>query len=329
MKFGDLRILMYLVWLSPVVLVFYIWAEIKRKRIMLRFAEKELLKKIDPFYSPHLAKIRIFLVILVLSLFMFALARPQWGFFWKENRFKGLDIIIALDTSKSMLARDVPPDRLSFAKSRIRDFVRNLKGDRVGLIAFAGRAFLQCPLTVDHGGFMLILNNISVNTIPRGGTSIAEAITEAARSYKGAETSDRILILITDGENTEGDLEKAIKEAREERIVVNCIGIGSKQGEPLRVLDEKGRSMFLKDKDGKVVKSSLDEVTLENIAEETGGMYVRATRDVFGLKKIYEEQLSGLERYQTKDRMVKVYNERFQIFLGIALICLIIGIFLL
>jgi len=324
MKFGDFRIVIYLIWLIPVILIFYIWAEVKRKRIMLRFAENKLLKKIDPFYSPRLGKIKIFLVILTLSLIILSLARPQWGFFWKEKRFQGLDIIIAIDTSKSMLAEDIPPDRLGFAKERIRNFVRNLKGDRVGLIAFAGQAFLQCPLTVDYSGFMLVLNNISVNTIPRGGTSIAEAITEAVRSYKGAETSDRILILITDGENTEGDLQEAIKEAREERIVVSCIGIGLKEGEPIPVLDEKGQRTFLKDKDGKVVRSFLDEVTLEDIARETGGIYVHATRDVLGLKKIYEEQLSKLERYQTKDRMVKVYNERFQIFLGLALICIIV-----
>jgi len=295
---------------------------------MLRFAQKDLLKKINPFYRSGLERFRVLLVISAVIMIVIAMARPQWGFFWRENKFKGIDIMIAIDTSKSMLATDVPPDRLDFAKTRIRDFVRTLKGDRVGLIAFAGQAFLQCPLTVDHSGFMLILNNINVNTIPKGGTSIAQAISEAVRSYKGAETNDRILVLITDGENTEGDLEAAVEEAKKERIIISCIGIGSEGGDVIPVLDEKGQAAYLKDKEGKVVRSFLDEDTLKEISVGTGGLYVHATREVFGIRKVYEEVLSKLERREVEDRMVKVYEERFQIFLGIALLFLIFGLYL-
>ena len=240
MKLGNFQLFLYAIWLVPLLGVFYIWAAKKEKAKMERFAQKELLSRIAPFYAKDPRVLRIFLNIAAVLLLILAFSRPQWGFYWKEDKYKGLDIIVAVDTSKSMFAVDIAPNRLSFAKTELGDFIKRLKGDRIGLIAFSGQAFLQCPLTVDYRGFSLTLNDLSADTIPTGGTSLLSAIEEAVRSYKGAETKNKILIIITDGENTEGAVRKAVRAAKKEGIMISCIGIGTHEGEFIPILDEKG-----------------------------------------------------------------------------------------
>ena len=328
MRFGDPQILKYTLWLLPLLVFFYAWALKKEKAAMEKFAEKELIQGIAPSYRKDPRRLRSFLSLVALALMLTALARPQWGFYWKEDERKGVDILFAMDTSKSMLAVDVLPDRLTFAKKEIEAFVKKLKGDRVGLIAFSGHAFLQCPLTVDYRGFLIALNDISIDTIPRGGTSIPVAIEEAVRSYEGAETHNRAMIIITDGENTEGDLDKAVNEARKAGIMISCIGIGTAEGNPIPVIDEKGDKTFVRDKQGRIVKSRLMEATLKKIAESTGGVYIRATQSDFGLDDIYRQRLGSLEKKTTKDKKIKVYKERFQFPLALALMLLLAEILL-
>jgi len=214
MRFGDFHLLMYAVWLVPVVTVFCLWAARRERADLEKFSQKELLPGIAPFYDGRRNRLRVFFNMAALLFLVLALGRPQWGFQWKEDRRKGLDIVVAVDTSKSMLATDMRPDRLAFSKAELKDLVKRLKGDRVGLIAFAGQAFLQCPLTGDYSGFLIALNDLNVDTIPKGGTSIPQAIKEAVRSYEGAHTANQILIVITDGENTEGNVPKAVEEAK-------------------------------------------------------------------------------------------------------------------
>jgi len=328
MRFGNLQIFTYMVWLLPLLAVFYIWALRKERRAMEAFAQKELIPGIAPSYRKDPRVLRSLLSIAALGLMILALARPQWGFYWREDERKGVDILIAIDTSKSMLAVDMLPDRLSFSKKSVESFLRELKGDRVGLIAFSGNAFLQCPLTVDYSGFLIALKDMGVDTISRGGTSIPAAVEEAVRSYKGAETNNRAMIIITDGENTEGDLDKAIAQARKAGIMVSCVGIGTAEGNPIPVLDEKGRKTFLRDKQGKIVRSRLMEGALKAIAEGTGGIYVRASQTDFGLDTIYRERLDKLEKRKTEEKKVKVYRERFQYPLALALVFLIAEILL-
>lgn len=328
MRLGLPHILTYLIWLVPVVIFFLIWARKREKRAMESFAHKDLLECIAPGHFSDPKRLRMFLNILALLLILISLARPQWGFFWKEDQFKGLDIIIAVDASKSMLAVDVKPNRLTFAKEEIKDFVRKLEGDRVGFMAFSGQAFLQCPLTVDYKGFMIALYDLDIDTIPTGGTSIASAITEAVRAYKGAETQHKILIIITDGENTSGDLKKALALAKKNKIEISCIGIGTKEGNLIPVIDKNGKKTYVKDKSGKPVRSKLDERTLKMIAEKTGGLYVRASQSEFGLNEIYEKRLAKLERNVTKTEKVKVYKERYQFTLTLALALLLLEFFL-
>ncbi|MDD5691503.1 MAG: VWA domain-containing protein [Candidatus Omnitrophica bacterium] len=308
--------------------LFYLWAAKLRKSALEKFAQKELLGELLSRLDYKKRFLKIILIVLAITLMLFALMRPQWGFHWEEVRRKGVDILIALDTSKSMLAEDVKPSRLERSKLAIKDLVRNLKGDRIGLIAFSGSAFLQCPLTLDYGGFLLSLDNTGIDTIPKGGTSITSAIKEALRSYEGGQKKYKVLVIITDGEDHEGDPEQAAEEAKKEGIKIFCIGIGTKEGDLIPVTDENGQRLFVKDNQGNVVKSHLDEASLQKIALNTGGVYVRATNAEFGLDLIYREKIARMEKRELEAKMNKHYEERFQIFLGLALSLLIIEHFI-
>jgi Ca-activated chloride channel homolog len=308
--------------------LFYFWTAKLRKSALEKFAQKELLDGLLSCLDYRKRFLKVSLMVLAISLMLFALMRPQWGFHWEEVRRKGVDILIALDTSKSMLAEDVKPSRFQRSKLAIKDLVRNLKGDRIGLIAFSGSAFLQCPMTLDYGGFLLSLDNTDIDTIPKGGTSITSAIKEALRSYEGSEKKYKVLIVITDGEDHEGDPEAAAEEAKKEGIKIFCIGIGTKEGELIPVTDEAGQKSFLKDSQGNVVKSHLDETSLQKIALNTGGVYVRATNAEFGLDLIYREKVDRMEKRELEAKMNKHYEERFQIFLWLALALLVIEHFI-
>ena len=195
MKFGAPHIVV-LLWLVPAIIVFFVWASRLRKKAVSRFAGDNLLPEITKSYDPGRRKIKNTMLALAVFFLAISLLRPQWGFRWQEVKRQGLDIIIALDTSKSMLARDVLPNRLERAKLAIRDLVRKLQGDRIGLVVFSGTAFLQCPLTVDYNGFLLSLDDVSVDTIPVGGTSLARAIDTSIRGFEGGRKKHNVLIII-------------------------------------------------------------------------------------------------------------------------------------
>jgi Ca-activated chloride channel family protein len=321
MRFAVPHLAYSLVWIFIALVLFYVWAFRQRRRAMGRFAASGLA---DTLAAWDAKRYRLKVAFVILGVFMsyLSLMRPQWGFRWQEVKRVGLDIIIAIDTSKSMLAEDVKPNRLERSKLAIKDLVSKLKGDRIGLIAFSGSAFLQCPLTVDYAGFALTLDDLSVSIIPKGGTSISSAIREALSSYEGGMQKYKALIIITDGEDHEGDPLAAAKEAAKDGVKIYCIGIGTKEGELIPIRDDKGKIQFLKDRDGNTVKTHLDEKTLQEIALETGGSYVRATSSEFGLGVIYDKKLSEMERREVETKMHKSYTERFQIPLTAAFILL-------
>ena len=323
MRFEQGNIILFLLAAAALGL-FFILAARARHKAWEKFAQKDLLADLDTqvdFKRRRLKAVALYLGILFC---LFALMRPQWGFQWEEVKRQGLDIIVALDTSKSMLAGDIKPSRLERAKLSLGDFARHLKGDRIGLVAFAGGAFLECPLTVDYEGFLLALQDVDTNTVPRGGTSIAGAIREAAKSFPPGETKYKVLIVITDGEDHEGDAVAAAKAAKDKGIAVFCIGIGTPQGELIFAPKDDGTKEFLKDAQGNAVKTRLDEDQLEKIALAAGGAYLRAGAIHFGLDELYKEKISGMEKHELEGRMNKHYEERFQIFLllGLALILL-------
>lgn len=304
--------------------IFYLWAMRRRKILLKRFADKNLIAQIAPSASVRRKVIKIVLVMTAVFLSLLALARPQWGFEWEEVKRSGLDMLIAIDVSKSMLAKDVKPNRLERSKFAVKDLIKKLNGDRIGLIAFAGTAFLQCPLTIDYNGFLLTLDDLSTNTIPRGGTSITSAINEAMNVFKTGDKKYKVLVIITDGEDFEGDALKAAQEASRLGVKIYCIGVGSSEGELIPQVDEYGQTGYLADRGGRIVKTKLNEDILKQIAISTGGNYVRATQGEFGLTLLYDKSISKLEKYDIESKMKKHYHERFQIFLAFALALLFI-----
>ncbi len=327
MKFGNLNAL-YLLWLVVGLVLFYLWVFKKRKKAMEAFAQSELLNQLTLSLDRRKQVIKAVLIVIAVFLCVFSLLQPRWGFSWQEVKRKGLDILIAIDTSKSMLATDVKPNRLGRSKLAVKDLIKKIKGDRIGLIAFSGDAFLQCPLTVDYNGFLLSLESLDTDTIPKPGTAITAAIGEAIKSYEGVSKEYKVLVIITDGEDHEGELTKITERAKKEGIKIFCIGIGTREGELIPVVNDKGRKTFLKDKDGNFVKSRLNERLLQKIALATQGSYVRATGAEFGLDLIYEQKLSRMQKRDIEGRMAKKYKERFQIPLALAFLLLLIEPFL-
>ena len=327
MTFGNLHAIHYL-WLLPALMLFYIWSYKKRNRAIAKFAHKDLLDQLIPSLDRKRQNLKTLFILLSVFAIALSLMRPQWGFEWEEISRSGLDILIAIDTSRSMLAEDVKPNRLERSKLAVKDLIQKLRGDRIGLIAFAGNAFLQCPLTVDYSGFMLSLDDLNVYTIPRGGTSLSDAIRIALDSYEGGKKKYKALVIITDGEDHEGNTAEWVEKAKEQGVKIFTIGIGTKEGELIPVTDESGNRMFLKDRSGNVVKTSLDESALQEIAMTTGGSYVKATATEFGLDLIYEEKLSKMEKREVENKMIRKYYERYQIPLTIALLLLCIEPFI-
>lgn len=322
MRFGSPHVLIYLGWLVPAIIVFFIIAGRWRRKAMETFAHKEIIGKVAIFYSARIRRLSVILTIAAIALIVIGLAHPQWQYYWKENKKKGIDMIIGIDISRSMLATDVAPSRLAAAKAEIEEFAKKLKGDRIGLIVFSGSAFLQCPLTVDYKGFILALNSVGPITVSRGGTAISSAIREAVRCYRGAQTPNKIFILISDGEHLEGDIDKAILLAIKEKITIYCIGVGTVGGSRLYETDKSGDQIPINDEYGKPVISRLNEATLRKIAATTGGLYKEAAPMNFGLDSIYEERLAKLEKRESQNDKVKVYQEKYQY--PVALACLLL-----
>lgn len=324
MYYGDARYISVFISSIIIIALFYVWVLRRRESLMERFAQKSMLGGITPSFSIARKIWKIVLIGTAFALCLFALARPQWGFEWREVKKTGIDMLIAIDVSKSMLARDVKPNRLERSKFAVKDLVKKLNGDRIGLIAFAGSAFLQCPLTIDYNGFLLALDDLSVETIPRPGTSISGTIKEAMGTLRGADKKFKVLIIITDGEELEGDAMRAASEAAQAGVRIYCVGVGTQEGDLIPVIDERGERAYLADKYGQAVKTRLNEDLLKKIAVATGGTYVRATQNDFGLTLIYDKSVSKLEKHEIESKMKKHYQERYQIFLGIAVVLLLI-----
>ncbi|MFA5147401.1 MAG: VWA domain-containing protein [Candidatus Omnitrophota bacterium] len=305
-----------------VLLLFYVWTVRRRKALTERFADKNLIAGIAPSISPLRRAVKVALLVAAAALGLLALARPQWGFEWEEVKRAGLDILIAQDVSRSMLARDMKPNRLERSKFAIKDLVKRLNGDRIGLIAFAGTSFLQCPLTIDYNGFLLSLEDLNTDTIPRGGTSIESAIDEAMRTFTGTDKKYKVLLIITDGEELEGDAKSKALAAAEAGIKIYCVGVGTAEGDIIPDLDGSGERGYLEDRSGNVVKTRLNEDILKAIAISTGGSYVRATASEFGVTLLYDKSISRLEKRDIDSKMEKRYEERFQVFIAFALLFL-------
>ncbi len=323
MQYGNLNYL-YLLFIIPVLAIGYMIFFKRRMRDLNRFARLDLLEKTGFSLSRKKQWLKAVLMIIGILFLIVTLIEPKWGYHWEEVEKKGIDIMIAVDTSRSMLADDVKPNRLEVAKREIEDLLKILEGDRVGLIAFAGRAFTYCPLTSDYSAFRLFLNDLNVNIIPVGGTAVSEAIYKGIDAFGENENNHKAMIIITDGENHEADPLKAASKAKEKGIVIYTVGVGKKEGSYIKIINEQGKETLLKDAHGQVVKSRLDEITLNKIALETGGLYTPAYGTKWGLAKIYNESIVQIEGTVYKTQRVKKYVNRFQIplFFALIFICL-------
>ncbi len=279
---------------------------------LARFVSAHLRDQLTPSVSIARRRVQRALMLAALSLLFVALAGPLVGFRWEQINRRGNEIVFAVDTSRSMSTPDVKPDRLTRAKLAIDDFTRKLDGDAIGLVAFAGDAFLVCPITLDYGAFHESLGAIDTNSIPRGGTNIASAIREAQAALRRRPGSDKILILITDGEDLEGDAFIAAQAAaRQDSLKIYTIGVGTPQGDLIPVSTDRG-SGFVKDESGAFVKSHLDEAALKAIATASGGLYAPLGAQGQGFDTIYQAGLSPLLKHDLASRQQRVYIERYQ-----------------
>lgn len=304
--------------LVPLAIAFFVWALRRRERDLARFVDAALLPTVAPDLDPRRRRARAALSVLVIGLLALALAGPMWGFRWQEVRSEGVDLVIALDTSKSMLATDVAPNRLVRAKLAIQDLLTELGGDRVALIPFAGTSFVQCPLTLDRDAFRESLESIEVGIIPRGGTNLAAAIESALEAFEGRQGNHQAIVLITDGESHEGDIDEAIKLASDRGVKIFTVGIGTPGGE--LIPSEDGR--YLKDRRGQVVKSRLDETTLQKVAIDTGGVYLHAAGLDLGLGALYRDHIATMDKRELESTMERRYEHRYQIPLIVAFLLL-------
>ena len=315
-----------LFWLLAIIPVwaFSRWLIHRRQQRLDRLVKQNLWPEMLPTYSVYRLRLKNFLRLLALAFAVIALARPQWGFRWEEVKQRGLSIIVALDTSKSMLAQDIKPNRLQQAKWGIRDLAKQLKGDRIGLVAFSGDAFLQCPATIDYAAFLMTLDDVYAGIVPLGGTDLERALKTAMESFKKEkdDAADKVIVLISDGESTTGDPMKLIPALKKAGIRVFSIGVGTKEGELIQTSNG-----FVKDQKGNVVKSSLKEDALERIALGTGGFYVRSASGDFGLERVYKQGIAKLQRAEHQSRMAKIWHERFPWFIGISMLLLLLEAF--
>jgi Ca-activated chloride channel family protein len=305
------------------VVLLEIGAYRRRRQALLLFAAPHLVNDLTGSVSMARRLVKRLLLAGGVACLFIALARPHLFFRWQEEARHGIDILVAVDCSKSMLTQDVKPSRLERAKLAISDFADRLPDDRLGLIAFAGDAFLQVPLTLDHDAFQSAVRELDTDTIPRPGTDVATAIDQAVLASKSQGANAKILILVTDGEDLEGRALSAAKEAAQTGLKIYTIGVGTPEGDLIPETDENGTTQYLHDADGQIVKSRLDESMLKQIATDTGGAYARLGQQGQGLEEIYQQDIAPLPTHQVESRREKIQFEQYEWPLGLGILLLV------
>lgn len=309
-----------------VLMLFYIWSINRKKKILARFGDVWLLMKNSPYISFARQGGKAAMLIFGVLFLVLTLSQLQCGTHMEMMKRQGVDIIVAIDVSASMLAEDMKPNRITKARQEVRGILDRLQGDRIGLVAFAGEAFIQCPLTLDYSAAELFLDVIDVGLIPRQGTAIGDAIRKATEAFESKERKHKVLILLTDGEDHNTNPIEAADEARKAGVKIYAIGIGSPIGEPIPITDRAGnKAGYKKDKSGEVVVTRLDEMTLQKIALNTGGRYYNASPGEMELDKVYDD-IAKMEKKELEGKLLMQYEDRFQYPLALAMI-LIIGEF--
>lgn len=317
---------LYLLLGVPVLLVLWLINNFRRKRALARFGDSSIITRLIPEISKARPAVKIALTLAALVFFSLMLARPQFGSRIEEVKREGVEVIIALDVSNSMLAEDIQPNRLERAKQALSRLIETLGNDKIGLIVFAGDAYVQIPVTADYVSAKMFLSTINPSLVPKQGTAIGSAISLGIRSFSPGLDKSRAMIIITDGENHEDDPVAAAKEAAKTGIVIHTVGIGSPEGVPVSI-NVNGRREYIKDTGGNTVISKLNENILNEIALVSGGRYLRAATTNIGLEQIFGE-IRKMKKQEIEGTMYTEYNDQFQIFAGAALLLILLDFFI-
>ena len=316
-RFANPHIL-YLLLIVPVAVALFIFAQVRRRRRLERFASSSLLVQLTPSASPARVRTKFILYTLAVVFLILAAARPQVGSKLREEHQKGIEMMLVVDVSNSMLAEDFEPNRLDRTKFAIDRVVESMKQDRIGVVAFAGEAQVQLPITSDYRMARAFARKLSPAMVRTQGTDLGAAIKLASMSFSSQSEGSRVMILITDGENHESDALEAAQAAAEKGIAIYTIGIGTPEGAPIMIGGD-----YLTDENGDMVVSKLDEKMLQEIASATGGAYVRATKQSIGLKEIVD-RLKELDESDLATTRFEAFDEQYQYPLAVALLLLLV-----
>jgi len=313
---------LYALALIPLFTVIFVWVLLARKKRLQRFGDTELVSRLMPDASTRKPVVKFILLMIAYTFAVLGVAGPKYGTKLQESKRTGTEIIIALDVSNSMMAEDIQPNRLERAKQAVSRLIDRMGDNKIGLIVFAGEAYVQLPITADYVSAKMFLNTISPDVVPIQGTAIGAAINLAVNSFSPASEAGKGIIVITDGENHEDNPVQAAEEAVKRGMNVYTIGVGSTQGTPVPVKTVSGQRDFMKDRSGNTVMSKLDEKTLQEVAVAGKGIYVRATTANMGLNNVFDE-INKLEKTEYEAKIYTDFAEMFQWFFGVALVFLL------
>jgi Ca-activated chloride channel family protein len=314
---------LYLLGLIPLLVAAYWFVALARRKALRRFAQELIVQRLAESASGRKRLLKFVILNVALLFIIIGLANPQIGTRMQEVKQEGVDIFVALDVSLSMKAEDIKPNRLEKAKLEIRNLIDKLGGDRIGLIVFAGEAYTQFPLTTDYSAAGLFLDVVDVDVVPIPGTAIGSAVKRAMESFDFKETTTKVIVIVTDGENTEGDAFEAANEAAKQGVLLYTIGMGSPAGTPIPIYNPAGQQVdFKRDKNGAIVVTKLDEVSLEKIAAAGSGKYFRGTNAQDELDEIYKT-INALQKREFGVKQFTDYEDRFQYFLAAGIILLL------
>jgi Ca-activated chloride channel homolog len=325
MKFGNPEY--FLLWFAlPLFIGFFIWAYQRKKAALRRFAALDLISKLTPNAGLALQITKWTVFCIFFFFLVIALVRPRFGLKMEMVERKGIDIMVALDISQSMLAEDIAPNRVERAKHEISKLMDMLKGDRIGLVVFAGESFVQCPLTLDYGAAKMFLEAVSPGWVQIQGTAIGDAIKQSADAFRSKVHKHKVLIIITDGEDHQGNALEAAKAANQDGVVIYTIGLGSESGVPIPTSHGNGNVVYKKDRNGNLVLTKLNSAILEQIAMEGKGKFFHAGTDL-DFSRIMGE-IAKMEKKDFGSKSLTTYEEQYQIFLLMALILILLEFFL-
>ena len=318
---------LYLLWLIPLLVFLYLFTQNKQNKLLEKFAGTKLHDVLFPLRSKLKSPVKFALTLFAMFLIIVSIANPQIGTKIEDVKQIGIDVYILLDVSRSMAAEDIKPSRLEKAKFEISNLMQKLQGDRIGLIVFAGEAYVQFPLTSDYSAANLFLNAVDFNTVPQQGTAIGPALDLALKSFRYDDDTKKVIVLITDGEDHEGNIDAAVSEANSKDVAVYAIGLGSPAGVPIPMYDDSGKQIgYKKDNQGNIVLTKLDEETLKSITEKGNGKYYRGSNTEDELDLIYKD-LARIQKSEYGSKRISDYEDRFYYFL-IPAILILIGEFL-